>query len=209
MAPSKVLRGGHDDSKSDAPAAAKDKAGHSNNHQSNGKLRRVASSTGSNLREVTNAAGLAAHATGGTAQEQSNLKVRLLRNVREASLFNRIPHANLAFALQLEWPLFEREMLHSYRRTYRLNTPTAFSSEYRQWVLSRPGSIGLHSPTMARRQEFRRQSKDQLATTVRKHFNGLGVQENDVIVDFLHKVKSQGVVKPTKAKRIDYESRDH
>jgi len=62
---------------------------------------------------------------------------------------------------------------------------------------------------MARRQEFRRQSKDQLATTVRKHFNGLGVQENDVIVDFLHKVKSQGVVKPTKAKRIDYESRDH
>ena len=100
-------------------------------------------------------------------------------------------------------------MLHSYRRTYRLNTPTAFSSEYRQWVLSRPGSIGLHSPTMARRQEFRRQSKDQLATTVRKHFNGLGVQENDVIVDFLHKVKSQGVVKPTKPKRIDYESRDH
>lgn len=100
-------------------------------------------------------------------------------------------------------------MLHSYRRTYRLNTPSAFSSEYRQWVLSRPGSIGSHSPTMARRMEFRRQSKDQLANTVRKHFNGLGVQENDIIVDFLHKVRSQAVAKPGKPGRIGYEPRDH
>lgn len=100
-------------------------------------------------------------------------------------------------------------MLHSYRRTYRINTPTAFSNEYRQWVLSRPGSIGLHSPTMARRAEFRRQSKDQLANTVRKHFNGLGVQENDIIVDFLHKAKSRGVSKPAKGKSIYYAARDH
>ena len=100
-------------------------------------------------------------------------------------------------------------MLHSYRRTYRLNTPTAFSSEHRQWVLSRPGSVGLHSPTMARRKEFQRQSKDQLANTVRKHFNGLGVQENDIIVDFLHKVRSQGVTKSGRAKRIDCERPEH
>lgn len=104
--------------------------------------------------------------------------------------------------LQLQWPLFQREMLHSYRRIYRLDTPTAFSSDYRQWVLSRPGSIGLHSPTMARRKEFQRQSKDRLANSVRKHFNGLGVQENDIIVDFLHKVKSQGVSKTGAARRI-------
>jgi hypothetical protein len=36
---------------------------------------------------------------------------------------------------------------------------------------------------------------------VRKHFNGLGVQENDIIVDFLHKVRSQGVTKGKPKKR--------
>jgi hypothetical protein len=54
---------------------------------------------------------------------------------------------------------------------------------------------------MARRKEFRRQTKDQLAGAVRKHFNGLGVQENDIIVDFLHKVRTQAIVKPPTAKR--------
>lgn len=58
---------------------------------------------------------------------------------------------------------------------------------------------------MARRKEFRRQSKDQLANAVRKHFNGLGVQENDIIVDFLHKCHTQQAVsQPTnKSKRPD------
>jgi hypothetical protein len=40
----------------------KDKTAPSNNHHTNGKLRRVASSTGSNLREVTSAAALPAAA---------------------------------------------------------------------------------------------------------------------------------------------------
>jgi hypothetical protein len=62
--------------------------------------------------------------------------------------------------------------------------------------MSKHGSVGLCSPTLARRREYRRQNKDQLANTVRKHFNGLGIQENDVIVDFLHKVRSQQAVKP-------------
>jgi len=56
---------------------------------------------------------------------------------------------------------------------------------------------------MARRKDFRRQSKDQLAGSVRKHFNGLGVQENDIIVDFLHKVRTQPSVKPAKAGRLE------
>lgn len=73
MAPSKVPKSGHDDSKSETPTNVKDKSSH---HQSNGKLRRVASSTGSNLREVTNAA----QATGGAGHEQSNLKVCLTLN---------------------------------------------------------------------------------------------------------------------------------
>lgn len=109
--------------------------------------------------------------------------------------------AVLTLSKQLQWPAFERDVLHSYRRAYRLDTPTAFTNDVRKWVLSRPGGIGLHSPSMARRREFRRQSKDQLTGAVRKHFNGLGVQENDIIVDFLHKVRTQAIVKPPRTKR--------
>ncbi len=67
-------------------------------------------------------------------------------------------------------------------------------------MLAQPGSIGLQSPTMARRKDLRRQSKEQLASAARKHFNGLGSQENDIIVDFLHKIRSQGVTKPARRK---------
>lgn len=31
---------------------------------------------------------------------------------------------------------------------------------------------------------------------VRKHFNGMGIQENDVIVDFIYKIRSEKVLKP-------------
>ena len=56
--------------------------------------------------------------------------------------------------------------------------------------------MGLYSPTMARRNgAFRRQTKEQLAMAVRKHFNGVGVQENDVIVDFIHKIHTERVAK--------------
>ncbi|RGP78561.1 hypothetical protein FLONG3_3286, partial [Fusarium longipes] len=91
--------------------------------------------------------------------------------------------------LQLHWASFDRDVLHAYRREHRLNTPTSFSNPYCQWILSQPNSIGLHSPTMVRRRQARRQSKDQLALAVRKHFNGMGVQENDVIVDFIYKIR--------------------
>ena len=53
--PPKASRNGHDDSKSETPNS-KEKNGHAaSNSVSNGKMRRVASSAGSNLREVTNA----------------------------------------------------------------------------------------------------------------------------------------------------------
>lgn len=59
MAPAKAARNGaHDDSKSETPNT-KEKNGGAGAHHSNGKLRRVASSTGSNLREVTNAGAIA------------------------------------------------------------------------------------------------------------------------------------------------------
>lgn len=45
---------------------------------------------------------------------------------------------------------------------------------------------------MAREKNKRRQSKEQLANAVRKHFNGQGIAENDAVVEFLYKVKHQG-----------------
>ncbi len=45
---------------------------------------------------------------------------------------------------------------------------------------------------MARRKEERRQSKEQLANSVRKHFNSMGINESEVVVDFLYKVRWQG-----------------
>lgn len=184
MAPAKASRTAHDESKSET-LNLKEKNGAAGTHQSNGKMRRVASSAGSNLREVIN-------------------------NAPSAAATIAVPSASTATAPGqeannpgLQWPAFEREVLHSYRRAYRLNSPTAFASDYHQWVLTQPGSIGLYSPTIARRKEFRRQSKDQLTNTVRKHFNGLGVNENDIIVDFLHKVRTQGVSKG-RTRRAEY-----
>ncbi|KAK4165234.1 hypothetical protein QBC43DRAFT_35973 [Cladorrhinum sp. PSN259] len=185
--PPKASRGGggQDDPKADTPNS-KEKNGHAaGSHQSNGKMRRVASSTGSNLREVTNAstAILATTATGS---------------------------AGLTIAAQetttpgLQWPAFEREVLHAYRRAYRLKTPTAFVSDHHQWVLTQPGSLGLYSPTIARRKDFRRQTKDQLTSVVRRHFNGQGAQENDIIVEFLHKIRTTGPTKDKVRKPKEY-----
>lgn len=106
------------------------------------------------------------------------------------------------YVLQLQWSEFDREFLHAYRRTYRLDTPTAFSNEYHKLVLSRPGGIGLHSPTMARRKDFRRQSKEELSNAVRTHFAGMGVIESNALTDLFHKVKNRGVSKTRRPERV-------
>ncbi|KAK9435300.1 uncharacterized protein G6M90_00g022420 [Metarhizium brunneum] len=99
--------------------------------------------------------------------------------------------ASEAQAPTINWSSFERDALHTYRREHQLNTPASFASKYHQLLLSRSGSIGLYSPTMTRKQQTRRQSKDNLAKAVRKHFNGLGIQENDVVVDFIYKIRNE------------------
>ncbi|RDA86090.1 hypothetical protein CP532_1154 [Ophiocordyceps camponoti-leonardi (nom. inval.)] len=91
----------------------------------------------------------------------------------------------------LNWSSFDRHTLDAYCRQHQLNAPSSFSSSYHQRVLSQPGSIGLYSPTMVAKRKSRRQSKEQLAMTVRKHFNGMGIQENDVMVDFMYRVRCE------------------
>jgi hypothetical protein len=90
----------------------------------------------------------------------------------------------------IQWSNFDSSVLHGYRYDYRLNTAPAFNKPYNQLVLSQ-SPIGRMSPTMARNKQQRRQSKEQLATAVRKHFNGMGITENEVVVDFLYKVRWQ------------------
>jgi len=183
MPPAKA-RTNHEDAKLET-SNSKDKNGHGTaSQQPNGKLRRVGSIVGSQLRDVTNAASLPESAITSPA----------------------VPQEVSSPAIQ--WTSFDRKVLHAYRRVYRLNAPTTFANEYRRWVLSQPGSVGLRSPTMAKRKDLRRQSKEQLANAARKHFNGLGTQENDIVVEFLHKARSQGGSKLDRVTTIENHSQD-
>ncbi|KAG0649342.1 hypothetical protein D0Z07_4506, partial [Hyphodiscus hymeniophilus] len=156
-----------DDSRSEA-SSTKEKLASSAIATINGKGRRVANSavTGSSLRDVVTAgpSGTAAGTAGNSGSESS---------------------------AGIQWTKIEPSILHGYRYDYRLNTPASFNKPYNQLVLQN-SPMGRMSPTMARRKEQRRQGKDQLANSVRKHFNSMGIAENEVVVDFLYKVRWQG-----------------
>lgn len=90
----------------------------------------------------------------------------------------------------IDWPSFDATVLNNYRYGYRLNTPATFCKPYNHLVLSQ-SKIGRKSPTMAKRKEQRRQTHEQLANVARKHFNNMGITENEIVVDFLYKVRWQ------------------
>jgi histone deacetylase complex subunit SAP30 len=186
MPPSKS-RVTQDDSRSEA-SSSKEKTASAGNNQSS-KGRRVTGHPGpvSSLRDMTTVAtvssGPSSGTTGGPNQE-INVGVSISHQALQVCSFLIIT--------QMQWSTLDPAILHSYRHAYHLNTPSAFTNEYNHLILSRPG-IGRLSPTMARHRDQRRQSKDQLANAVRKHFNGLGIQENEVVVDFLYKVRWQGL----------------
>lgn len=154
-----------EDSRSEA-SSTKEKVTASNSNALNGKNRRVPGSTtgGSSLRDVVTAGPSNTGASNTTGVDSNSPG--------------------------LQWSEFDSSVLHGYRYDYRLNTPAAFNKPYNQLVLS-GSTIGRMSPTMARRKDQRRQSKEQLATTVRRHFNNLGIIESEVVVDFLYKVRWQ------------------
>ncbi|KAG6006172.1 hypothetical protein E4U21_007282 [Claviceps maximensis] len=162
MAPSKSSRAAADDHKADSGASSKEK--NNEGKPAPAKMRRGASqNSGPQVREPAAIAPTSAPA----------------RNATESH------------APSINWSSFEREYLHSYRREHQLAVPASHVSTFHHTVLSRPGSIGQYSPTMIRKLQAQRQSKDGLAKAVRKHFNGLGIQENDVIVDFIYKIRSE------------------
>lgn len=93
---------------------------------------------------------------------------------------------------QFSWAHEDLSFLHNYRAAHRMETPSAFHSIRNQFLLTNPG-IGRQSPTMARRKNKRKVAKEQLALAVRKNFNDAAVNEIDVMVDLLYKVRNQGM----------------
>ncbi|EMC93275.1 hypothetical protein BAUCODRAFT_36950 [Baudoinia panamericana UAMH 10762] len=90
----------------------------------------------------------------------------------------------------MAWNTADTKLLNNYRVSHHLSNPAAFTSPYHQALLTNPG-LGRQSPTMARRREKRRISKEQLALAVRKNFNSAAVSEIDSIVEFVYKVRHQ------------------
>ncbi|GAB7364802.1 hypothetical protein MBLNU230_g5598t1 [Neophaeotheca triangularis] len=95
-----------------------------------------------------------------------------------------------AMSAGMHWDTASPELLNNYRVAHSLQAPAAFTSPLNQARLTIPG-IGRQSPTMARRKDKRRISKDQLALAVRKNFNSAAVNEIDVVVDLVYKVRNQ------------------
>jgi len=93
----------------------------------------------------------------------------------------------------MAWSSASHELLNIYRVAHNLPSPPAFTTPLRQAILTMPG-IGRQSPTMARKRDKRRVSKEQLATSVRKHFNGAAVSELDVVVELAYKVRHKGTL---------------
>jgi histone deacetylase complex subunit SAP30 len=91
----------------------------------------------------------------------------------------------------MAWTEAPLELLNTYRVVHNLPTPAAFTSPLRQALLTNPG-IGRQSPTMARRKDKRRVSKKELGVAVRKHFNGAAINEIDVVVEMVYKVRNKG-----------------
>ncbi|KAG9258859.1 uncharacterized protein F5Z01DRAFT_631954 [Emericellopsis atlantica] len=116
-----------------------------------------------------------------------------LREVTNASATSApMAQTTEATAPSINWASLSRETLHTYARQHALQTPSSYTSSFHRTVLSSPIGIGKYSPTMRKNQ---RQTRENLTRTVRKHFNGMGVQENDVIVDFIYKIRSEDAAK--------------
>lgn len=204
MPPAKSSKAAHDDSKTDG-THSKEKNGQP--AASSSKMRRVTSTTGPQSRDGA-AGGQGKSAGAGSGSKAANAAKEDVPQPGVSGLFfvSSVMAIQWTCVLtspssQIDWTSFDREMLHAYRREHSLTAPTCYSSPYRQMILSQPGSIGMYSPSMMRKRADRRQSKEQLALAVRKHFNSVGVQENDVIVDFIHKVRSHSIAKADRARR--------
>ncbi|KAI4734717.1 hypothetical protein E4T50_14759 [Aureobasidium sp. EXF-12298] len=130
----------------------------------------------------------------GTSNLRDAKSVNDTTTAQNASSSNGVPRRKTKadFQAQFTWAQEDLSLLQQYRAAHRMETPSAFNSIRNQFLLSNPG-IGRQSPTMARRKAKRKVPKEQLAMAVRKNFNDAAVNEIDVMVDLLYKVRNQGM----------------
>ena len=177
--PTQRTRNAFDDSRSEASSTRDRQPVYAGTAISKGRRNGTSISTGSNLKDVTNAQPTPIGHQGDAAVSA------LIRHMASGQ------DILLIATPQINWPSFDTSVLHAYRYVHRLDTPPAFISPYNQRMLTRPG-IGQRSPTMARRHARQRISKDTLALTIRKDFNAAIVFESELITSFLYAAQNQG-----------------
>ena len=94
--------------------------------------------------------------------------------------------------LQIDWACMDSTDLNAYRQLHRLRVAPAFGSDFNCHILSRPG-ISRRSPSMLRRQQRRKTSKEQLAFVVKKDFNDAMTNEPESITNFIYSVRTRGM----------------
>jgi histone deacetylase complex subunit SAP30 len=93
--------------------------------------------------------------------------------------------------MQNPWLNAPSHVLERYRTAYRLDVASAFYNSATQHLLN--NRVGLKSPTMAGgRVEKRRQPKRGLAEAIKKHFDTIPINEEQVIARFLYKTRTKG-----------------
>ncbi|TKX26514.1 Sin3 binding region of histone deacetylase complex subunit SAP30 [Elsinoe australis] len=92
----------------------------------------------------------------------------------------------------LSWNKEQLSNLQNYRFKNKLNHPSPYTNSLNRAVLTNPG-IGQHSPTAIamKRRAQKKDSKQDLATAVRKHFNAMPADQSAVAAGFIHRVHNQ------------------
>ncbi|GAB7354249.1 hypothetical protein MBLNU459_g4784t3 [Dothideomycetes sp. NU459] len=138
----------------------------------------------SSKQAANNATGTRGKRQGAAAQNGSS-------NLKDAVSANDVSSAQASSSNGFTWHQEDLSLLQNYRAAHRIDTPSSFTSSRNQYLLTNPNGIGRQSPTMARKKDKRKVSKEQLALAVRKNFNDAAVNEIDVMVDLLYKVRNQ------------------
>ncbi|KAL4893030.1 hypothetical protein BDV59DRAFT_202021 [Aspergillus ambiguus] len=89
--------------------------------------------------------GTAAASAAATAATHASKTSSHLPSVTSAPSTGDADHPNNQAQAKINWPDMPLDLLHSYRHSYKLACPSAFTSEYSHIILSK--GIGLRSPT--------------------------------------------------------------
>lgn len=183
---SRVVKDDNQDSRSDG-SSSNLKSGNARAGKRQGAAGAATTNGGSNLRDAMNA-----NDASSAAQSNSGSNaVRFLTSPLHVLLSVLLADHGRCYRTQFSWPQEPLSLLHAYRSAHHLPTPSAFTNQRNQFLLSNPG-IGKQSPTMCRNKQKRKVAKEQLALAVRKNFNAAAVSEVEVMVGLLYKVRHQG-----------------